>query len=428
MRIKLVFGLLSPVVCLAAASGAPGDFEQLMKQAHTALTRFDLDAARAILNQVCPAPGASATAAICETETGAVEEASGRTGAAELHYRNALSIWERLAPEHAAYRAATLVNLGSLYRTGRRTKEAENMLTQGLDVARQTTIGRDQVLAVAASRLGGFYSETDAPERGRPLLNQAISMLHASALSNAELAYASNSLGMLDLRAGDYKAGESNLREAVSVARSALGESHPDTALYQANLALALYSQGRYDRAEVLLNRARHVVETRLGPGSSRLGTVLADLSAVETAEGQYARAEADATQSLAILSRRQEPDSPEIAVENVMLATLYLRERKIAEAAKILPSAVVLERRMSNRRVLADGLRGLGELRALEHNWSEAQALYSEALEIYESTIGSNHPAMAPVFREYADILRHCGAPRTEVKDIEARARSIKS
>ena len=254
-------------------------------------------------------------------------------------------------------------------------------------------------------------------------------MLRTPALTNStELAYASNSLGMLDLRAGDYRASESNLREAVSVAQSALGESHPDTALYQANLALALYGEGRYDSAELLLNRARYIVETRLPSDSSRLGTILADLTLVETAEGRYAGAEADAMRALAILSRRQEPDSPEIALENVTLAAIYLHERKISEAAKILPDAVALERRMANRRVLADGIRTLGELRALEHNWSEAQTLYSEAIGIYESTIGSNHPGMAPVLREYADVLRHCGAPKTEVKNIEDRAKAIKT
>jgi tetratricopeptide (TPR) repeat protein len=438
MQIKLVVGLvglLSPVVFLTAGSGAPDDFQQLIKQAHGALTKFDLDSARAKLNQACAIPATSADGAICEAETGAIEEASGHTNAAELHYRHALALWEQLAPEHAAYRAATLVNLASIYRLQNRPAEAEDVLTQALDAARQTTIGHDQVLAVAVSRLGGFYSESAAPDRGRPLLNQAISLLRTQPISNpAELAYAYNSLGMLDLSAGDYKGGESNLREAVSVAERALGESHPDTALYQANLGLALYSEGQYDRAELLLKRARHIIESRLPAGSSRLGTILADLTAVEAAEGQYARAEADAAQSLAILSHRGEPDSAEIAVEKVTLATIYLRERKISEAAKILPDVVALERRLASagpdiaRRILADGIRRLGELRALEHNWTEAQTLYGEAIGIYESTIGSSHPGMAPVLREYADVLRHSGAPKTEVKNIESRARAIKT
>jgi tetratricopeptide (TPR) repeat protein len=430
MQTKLVYVLLSLTPSLAIASVAPGNFDQTIAQAHAALAKPDPDSARALLNQACRPEAANSTrTAICETETGAIEEAASHADLAESHYRRALAIWDHLAPDHAAYHAVTLMNLGSVYRKQGRAAEAETMLTQAFDLARQTP-GEDRLLAVVTSRLGGFYSESGTPERGRPLLNRAISMLSTPALSNpAELAYASNLLGMLDLRDGDYKSSESNLRNAVSVATDSLGEGHPDTAIYEANLARVLYNEGQYGRAEVLLNRARYIVETRLPAGSLRLGSILADLTDVETALGQFARAEADGAQSLAILSRWREPESQEMAAENVMLATLYMREGKTAEAAKILPNAVLLERRLAvDPRVLADGVLRLAELRALERNWHDAQTLFSEAISIYESTMGPHHPGMAPVLLEYANVLKHCGAPRAEVKNLEARARSIKT
>lgn len=433
MRVKLLCGLLGLSSSLAVAAGVPGDFYQVIKQAHTALTRFDPESARALVSRACqpeaPAQDALVRTAICESETGVIEEAAGHTDAGELHYLQSLSIWNRLAPDHAAYHAATLMNLGSVYRTQRRAAEAEDSLTQALAIARQTT-GEDLLVAVVTSRLGGFYSESATPERGRSLLNQAIPMLRTPALSNpVELAYACNLLGMLDLRGGYYEAGESSLREAVAVATESLGEAHPDTAIYEANLAQALYSEGEYDRAEVLLNRARYIVETRLPGGSLRLGKILADLTEVETALGQFSRAEADGEQSLAIMLRWRGADSPEIAQENVMLGTLYLRERKIAEAARILPAAVAVERRLAgDPRVLADGIQRLAELRALERNWHDAQALYSEAIAIYESMPGPGYRGMGPVLLEYTGVLKHCGAPRAEVKSIEARARAMKT
>jgi tetratricopeptide (TPR) repeat protein len=436
MRIKLVFsliGLLSLSSSLAVAAGGPGDFDQVVKQAHGALAKFDLDSARGLLSQVCqPLASPSDTSVrtgICESETGAIEEAAGHVDAAETRYRRALSIWSQLAPDHAAYRAATLMNLGSVYRAQRRMAEAEDMLTQAFTIAGQTT-GEDRLLAVVTNRLGGLYSESATPERGRALLNQAIPMLRTPALSNpAELAYACNLLGMLDLRDGDHKAGESNLREAVSVATDSLGEAHPDTAIYEANLARALNAEGQYGRAEVLLNRARYIVESRLPAGSLRLGSILAELAAVETAQGEFTRAEADGAQSLEILSRFRGPDSLEMAVENVMLGTLYLRERKIAEAAKILPDAVALERRLAgDRGVLADAILRLAELRALERNWRDAQTLFNEAIAIYESALAPGHPGMAPMLLEYANVLKHSGAPRGEVRNVEAKARALKT
>jgi len=445
MRNKLLAGSLSLLFWLAVAPGALGDFDQLIKQAHVALTKLDMGSARAMLSQACESEatsGTSARTAVCETETGVVEEAASNGDTAELHYRRALVVWNQLGPAYASHYVATLMNLGSLYRTQRRNAEAEDMLTQAFDRVRQpvptagqATGDRDLLLAVVTGRLGIFYSESGTPERGRSLLNDAISMLRKPGLSDpAELACDLNSLGILDLRAGSYKTGELNLREAVSAATDSLGESHPDTALYDADLALALHLEGQYARAQVLLNRARHIVETRLPPGSSRLGTILANLTAVEIAQGQFARAEADGEQSLVILARRYAPETLELAAGKVMLASVYLHERKIADAEKILPSAVALERqlavdsRIPDKRALADGIRMLGELRGLQHNWHEAQTLYSEAIAIYESTLGPSHPSMAPVLLEYANVLKQCGAPKAEVKDIEARARAIRT
>ena len=60
-----------------------------------------------------------------------------------------------------------------------------------------------------------------------------------------ELAYAYSSLGMLELTGGHYKAGESDLRQAMAFANTSLGEDHPETAGYATNLALALLVQDR---------------------------------------------------------------------------------------------------------------------------------------------------------------------------------------
>src|SRR5579863_8651866 len=117
MRIKLLFGLPG---LLSIAAGASGNFDEIVKQTHAALTKFEPASARVLLSQACPAEisaaGTSAKTAVCESEMGAIEEADGHVGAAETHYLRALSIWSQLAPEHAAYRAATLMNLGSVYR------------------------------------------------------------------------------------------------------------------------------------------------------------------------------------------------------------------------------------------------------------------------------------------------------------------------
>lgn len=241
-----------------------------------------------------------------------------------------------------------------------------------------------------------------------------------------------NALGIVDLRAGDAKAAEAKFREALDLATAALGDSDPDVALYAANLAVALGVEHQYGRAEVLLHRARYILELSPAVQDERLATVLAETSAVETAEKQFVRAEADAAEALAIVARHHAPGSLEVAVQQVVLAAVYVRERKVAEAEEILPAAVAAERRLladpatSDRRVLAQGLRALADLRALQQDWREARKLYAEVIGIYETTAAGNHPALAPILLRYAEVLKHCGVPRAQVRDVEARAKAI--
>ncbi len=268
-----------------------------------------------------------------------------------------------------------------------------------------------------------------------PILIGLLPLLLSGSIANpGETASARNALGILELRSGDAKAAEAKFRDAMDLATAALGDSHPDVALYEANLAVALSVEHQYGRAEVLLHRARYILERTLPSDDERLATLLAEFSAVETAEKQFARAEADAEESLAIVSRHRAPGSLEIAVQQVILATVYVRERKPAEAERILPGAVATERRLladrptSDRRILAQALRILADLRALQQNWREAEALYREVIGIYESTSGGNHPVLAPILLRYAEVLKHCGVPKEQVRSVEGRAKAISS
>jgi tetratricopeptide (TPR) repeat protein len=373
--------------------------------------------------------------ALCEHNAGAVDEANGENARAEAHYLRAHSIWEQLGPESSFWNAVTLSSLGRLYTSDGKLADAEKNLTRALTLARTVEAAHPMLPVVIGSRLGALYGQTGLPERGRPLLDESIAKLRAAPVRNVpELAYACNALAMLDLWTRSYATAETLLREAISLATQDPGDDSPEIATYQANLGVALYLQGRNDQAAVLLHRARFLMETKLGPDNLHLGNVLAYLTSVETALGEFPGAEADALRAIAILSRLRDPHGLEVASAKVLLGTLYLRQGKTAEAERILPEAVEAERRLAsdpraiNPRVLADAIRRLGQLRVLQGNWHDAQPLYRESLALYESNIGLFDPVLAPVLTEYANVLKHNGAPRAEVKSLEARAKAIKS
>jgi tetratricopeptide (TPR) repeat protein len=291
-----------------------------------------------------------------------------------------------------------------------------------------------QLLPEALIRLGGLYPDSPQPERGRAPLTEALAIVAASGANGqsvppvSEIAQAHSSLGMIDLAAGDSRAAEANLRESIALSTNALGEDHPVTAAYQTNLALTLIAEGQFDRAGMLLRRAEFVVESRPNPPASELAVIYAALSSVAGSENKMSQAEDYARRALTILNPEQRPDTRAVAVAQATLAGIYLHSHDLVSAEKILPQAVEIQRRTAvSPHTLAASVQLLAELRAQQRRWSEAESLYREALGIYERHGAANtNPAVAPLLRALADVLRHNGGSNDEVRALETRAREI--
>lgn len=370
-----------------------------------------LAVAPAAFGQKCPADTPSAPAfgtGLCEHKLALEEYAAGHSEQAETHYLRALSAWERAGEQYAAAHVATLIGLGRLYQATERPREAIEALTRGLELARPIEANEPKLTAVALSRIGGVYSTWGNVEQARSALEQAIGKLRALPIADLpELAYAYNSLGMTDLRALSYASGESNLRQAVSIATESLGEKDQQTAIYETNLGLALYLEGQYSRSLPLLRRGEFLLESKPDEYAQQLGSALAELSVVEVAMGKFALAENDGARALNVLSRHFRSCSPEVARAQVNLAAIYLVQHKTREAAELLPEAVATERHHAGGRALANGIRWLAQLRAQQRQWGQAESLYREAIGMYEAEAAPAGAEIEPVKREYAAMLK---------------------
>lgn len=422
------------ILLLSAGAAVAADFDTLIKQGRAASLAFDLDAAQSAYAQACPAEQIAALSlqklALCEHEFGTVAEARGHGDEATDHYRKALAWWEKLGRPYLAWYVTSLTNLGGLYRREHLLTDAEKMLDRALELVKTISASDPELYATVLGRSAGLYADLDQSDRARPMLEEAIAGLRGLTPVNAsELAWEYSALGMIDLGLGRYKSGESSLRQAVAFAEESLGESHPETAAYATNLALALLVQGQYSRAGTLLRRARSVIESRLGPDSVELVNVLAELTSVETGLGRFRIAEDYGEKALSILNKHVPAGSQEIVLTEVNLGNLYLREHRTAEAEKILPAAVEAERRLlKDGRTLGDGIRDLAALRVQQHAWNDAESLYREAIGIYERKLGVDHPDIAPVLREYAAVLKRQGVSKSRIKSIEVRAHAIEN
>jgi tetratricopeptide (TPR) repeat protein len=410
------------------------NFDDLVRQGRAAYLASDLNRAESAYNQACPADLVStypvARAVTCDNLLASVDEARGNLALAEQRFLSAVAAAEKAGPAYQSLYCAKLIDLGEHYRREGRTVDAEASLLKAVDLARRLTKAKPELLPEALIRLGGLYSDSAQPERGRAPVEEALAIIAAPGDQPKppaiEIALAHNALGMIDLSAGRQPEAESRLRESVALATGALGEDHPVTAAYQTNLALTLLVEGQFDRAGLLLRRAQFVVESNRNPPGSELAVIYAEMSAVDASEGRMTQAEDYARRAISILSVQQRPNPRAVSIAQVTLGGIYLRSHDTAAAEHVLPQAVQIQRETAvNPRTLAASVQLLGELRAQQHNWPEAEALDREAISLYEKA-GNTNPAVAPLLLALADVLKHEGGSKQEVRILENQAHTI--
>jgi tetratricopeptide (TPR) repeat protein len=85
----------------------------------------------------------------------------------------------------------------------------------------------------------------------------------------------------------------------MEIARTALGEGHPDYADSLNNLAKLYHATGRHAEAEPLLKRAMEIARTALGEGHPDYADSLNNLAALYDAMGRHAEAQALAERAM---------------------------------------------------------------------------------------------------------------------------------
>jgi tetratricopeptide (TPR) repeat protein len=272
------------------------------------------------------------------------------------------------------------------------------------------------------------------PERARAPFTEVLATVAAAPadataiIPAAEIAFAHDAMGIIELGSGNLHDAETHLRAAVALTTDALGEDSPLTTSHQTNLALALIAEHRLDAARLLLRRAQYVLEARNGRPTMQLALVCVEMSSVASGEGKMAEAEDYAQHAISILSTLPKADVRALASAQVMLAGIYLRNHDPASAEKILPGAVEIQRETgATPNSLGASIRLLGELRVQQRNWRDAEKLFRESLGIYGKAGTENvNSAVVPVLRDLADVLKHQGAPKDEVRALESQVRDI--
>lgn len=410
------------------------DFGTTMRQGQDTLARADYPAAEGFFTAACGEPfGASLTPdmrASCEHHLAIIDEAHGNYSMAQTRLSRALMLWHDAGARFLPSYVMSSLNLGELLREQGRLEEASAHFQEARDVARTIRSAYPQLYPEVLSRIAGLYVPLGTPELGRPLLVEALSLFRElEPRQQVEEARALNVLGVIDLLTDRRDDAELRLKQAVALSITASGPDHPTTAGYRSDLALMFLQDRQYDRAEPLLKRALFVMQSSPAPNPLRMAVILAELSVVACSRNHLALAEEYGNQAAAVLEGRPGLNTAAVLLARVTLGNAWLQQHRVEEAERILPQAVAAERTVvPGTLLLADGLRRLATLRVTQRSWEDAGALYREAIGIYESRLGPNNAAMAPLLREYADVLRRASGSGVEVKHLKARAKAIRS
>jgi tetratricopeptide (TPR) repeat protein len=211
---------------------------------------------------------------------------------------------------------------------------------------------------------------------------------------NEELLWLLDRLGNFYKSQGLYHLAKPWFIKCLYLAKSRLGNNHPDVATSLNNLAGVYYAQGNYSEAEPLYVQALELRKCLLGNNRSEIATALSNLAGVYYAQGRYREAEPLYLEALKLRKRFQTNNSLEIATTLNNLALLYYAQGYYGEAEPLYLEALELRKKtLGNEHLdVAIALNNLASLYEAQGRYREAETLLLQVLEISERVLVSHH------------------------------------
>jgi tetratricopeptide (TPR) repeat protein len=241
-------------------------------------------------------------------------------------------------------------------------------------------------------------------------------------------------LGSFYAGQGFYNQAAPWFEQCLSIARTRLGEEHPDVATTLNNLANLYDSQGRYSEAEPLYPQALELRQRLLGKEHPAVAQSLNNLANLYCSQGRYSEAEPLYLQALELRQRLLGKEHPAVAQSWNNLARLYDSQGRYAEAEPLYLLALEQRRHLlgSEHPDVASTLNNLALLYHSQGRYAEAEPLYMLALEQRQRLLGSEHPDVAQSLNNLASLYRSQGryskAELLYVQALELRQRFLGS
>jgi tetratricopeptide (TPR) repeat protein len=302
--------------------------------------------------------------------------------------RRALAIREQLPDATPAKLATPRNNFAVLLREMGRYREAAELLEKSIADSDEKEAAHGRQMAIRLANLGDVYRSQGWYARGEPLI-----------LKSIDVDDTSSTAGTLFTPPGAFAVDKLIRLARIDFDRQKYGEALP---LLEQALALAGKNQDTERRAVVL----------------AELGMVRCEMRQFNDAAKLYDEAQA--------LREREPVETPRLARLLDDKGLLSIRQGKLLEAeASLLRSRRIYERTVGTESALtALCLAHLATVYRGEKRPSEAETLLKQAIPLLERAAGADAPVLAPVLREYSQLLRSLHR-ETEAAPFDARAKS---
>eukprot|EP01113_Clastostelium_recurvatum_P033474 TRINITY_DN4421_c0_g2_i3.p1 TRINITY_DN4421_c0_g2~~TRINITY_DN4421_c0_g2_i3.p1 ORF type:complete len:1863 (-),score=406.47 TRINITY_DN4421_c0_g2_i3:80-5668(-) len=324
----------------------------------------------------------------------------GRYSEAEAKYKQALSLLQSLFGSAHPSVATTSNNYAwLLFRLGK-FAEAKRLYEESLAV-RQRILGTDHVdtarslheLAELQHKLGAYALAERLNKEALAIRQRILSPSHV------DVARSHQALSVLYLTKGNYVESETHQKISLSLMETLLGTGHPKTAEAMYVFGLIMYKTGRYVVAERLYRRALGTRRRALGEGHLDVAASLCSLAYLYGTLGKYEKATKYYRRALAIMrnifaSRRP----PDLATAMSGLAWILFRQAKYTQAEHMFTQALeIMEGALGPETPdVAVGCHDLGDLLQRLGRLDLAETMHKRALSIRTTVFGTNHVSVA--------------------------------
>jgi serine/threonine-protein kinase len=298
-------------------------------------------------------------------------------------------------------------NLGNIYQKLGKFEQADSLLRNVVD-QRKSLYGADSAeVAESLTELGLLRSDQAHLEEAEQLVRQGLAMAKRHlppkhpAIARATLAF-----GKVLAERGSYDQAIDALNEVVRL-QSAPGVAPADLATSLSTLADAHYSAGHYDVCSSLYNRVLGMHRQIYGARHPLIANDLGSLAAVQRDLGYYSEAEGLDRQALDIAQSYYGNNHPKTAGRLTALAESFTYQKKYDEAISALEQALAIQERVYGpaHPSVAEIVNELGNVASMRDDLDGAEAQFRRAVDIYRAVYGDHHYLVAIALANVAGI-----------------------